>query len=94
MTSARKIKSNRANARLSTGPKSVKGRSRSARNALLHGLSLPVSSDPTLSQELAAGARQIAGTDAAPEIQEPARQKPRLIYVAYAICAMTSSLVH
>lgn len=73
MTSARKIKSNRANARLSMGPKSVKGRSRSARNALLHGLSLPVSSDPTLSQEVAAGARQIAGTDAAPEIQEPAR---------------------
>jgi hypothetical protein len=35
-------------------------------------LSLPVFSDPTLSQEMAALAGQIAGADAVPEIQEPA----------------------
>ena len=70
VTSARKITSNRANARSSTGPKTAKGRGRSARNALRYGLSLPVLSDPTLSQEVAALARQIAGADAAPEIQE------------------------
>jgi hypothetical protein len=69
VTSARKITSNRANARSSTGPK-TRGRSRSAKNALRHGLSLSVLSDPTLSPEVAALARQIAGTDAVPEIQE------------------------
>jgi hypothetical protein len=74
MTSARKIITNRANARLSTGPKTAKGRRRSARNALRHGLSLPVLCDPTLSQEVAALARQIAGAGAAPELQEPARR--------------------
>ena len=73
MTSAHKIKSNRANARSSTGPKTSKGWGRSARNALRYGLSLPVGSDPTLSQEVAALARQIAGADATPEIQEMAR---------------------
>ena len=74
MTSAQKIITNRANARLSTGPKSVKGSRRSARNALRHGLSLPVLSDPTLSQEVADLAWQIAGAGAAPELQEPARR--------------------
>ena len=70
MTSTRQIRSNRANARLSTGPKTTKGRARSARNPLRHGLSLPVLSDPTLSRDVAALARQIAGTNAGPEIQE------------------------
>jgi hypothetical protein len=74
VTSARKIRSNRANARSSTGPKTAKGRGRSARNAFRYGLSLPVLSDPTLSQEVAALARQIAGADATPEMQELARQ--------------------
>jgi hypothetical protein len=73
VTSARKIKSNRTNARSSTGPKTPKGRGRSANNALRHGLSLPVFSDPNLSQEVAALARQIAGADATPEIQELTR---------------------
>jgi hypothetical protein len=74
VTSARKAKSNRANARSSTGPKTTGGRARSARNALRYGLSLPVLSDPTLSQEVAALARQIAGADAGPEIKELARR--------------------
>jgi hypothetical protein len=74
VTSARKIKSNRANARSSTGPKTATGRGRSARNALRYGLSLPILSDPTLSQEVTALARQIAGADASPEDQELARQ--------------------
>ena len=73
MTSACKIRSNRANARSSTGPKTPNGRGRSAKNALRYGLSLPVDSDPTLSQEVAALARQIVGADATPEIQEIAR---------------------
>jgi hypothetical protein len=73
MISARKLRSNRANARLSTGPKTAQGRRRSAKNALRHGLSLPVLSDPSLSPEVNGVARQIAGTDAAPQIQELAR---------------------
>ena len=70
MTSPRKKASNRANARSSSGPKTAKGRARSARNALRYGLSLPVLSDPTLSEEVADLARQIAGADATPKIQE------------------------
>jgi hypothetical protein len=74
VTSARKIRSNRANARSSMGPKTPRGRGRSAKNALRYGLSLPVDSDPTLSQEVGALVRQIVGADATPEIQEMARR--------------------
>jgi hypothetical protein len=76
-TSDAKIKANRANARASTGPKTKQGRTRSAKNALRHALSLPVFSNPTLSDELEALAREIAGTDASAEIQELARRSPR-----------------
>lgn len=74
MTSDRKIKANRANARASTGPHTVQGRARAARNALRHGLSLPVCSDPALSEEVEALAHEIAGTDANAEIQVQARR--------------------
>ena len=74
MTSDRKIKANRANARASTGPKTAKGRARAARNALRHGLSLPVCSNPALSEEVETLAREIAGPDANAETQELARQ--------------------
>jgi hypothetical protein len=74
LTSHRKIKANRANARASTGPRTAQGRIRSARNALRHGLSLPVCSDPILYEEVEALAREIAGTDANPEIRELARR--------------------
>jgi len=74
LTSERKIKANRANARASTGPQTVQGRTRAARNALRHALSLPVCSNPVLSEEVEALAREIAGPDANAEIQELARQ--------------------
>ena len=74
MISERKIRANRANARASTGPKTAHGRSHAARNALRHGLSLPVCSDPALSEEVEALAREIAGTDANAEMQELARR--------------------
>jgi hypothetical protein len=73
VTTARKVKSNRSNARSSTGPKTPKGRGRSAKNALRHRLSLPVDSDPALSQEVASLAQQIVGAEATPERQEMAR---------------------
>jgi hypothetical protein len=74
VTSERKIRANRANAQASTGPKTARGRSHAARNALRHALSLPVYSDPVWSEELEALARKIVGTDANPEIQELARR--------------------
>jgi hypothetical protein len=74
VTSERKIRANRANARASTGPKTAHGRSHAARNALRHALSLSVYSDPTLSEEVEALAREIVGTDANAELQELARR--------------------
>ena len=64
MTSDRKIRANRENARASTGPKSAQGRARASRNTLRHCLSLPVYSNPGLSEEVEALAHQIAGPNA------------------------------
>ena len=61
MASARKIRANSVNARASTGPRTAQGKSRAAQNARRHGLSLPVISDPVLSEEVEALAREIAG---------------------------------
>ena len=74
MTSDRKIKANRANARASTGPKTAQGRARTARNALRHALSLPVCSNPALSEEVETLAREIAGPGANAETKELARR--------------------
>ena len=74
MTSARKIRANRANARASTGPQTTRGRARAARNALRHALSLPVGSIPALSEEAEALAREIAVPDANAATQELARR--------------------
>src|SRR5262249_27705003 len=74
MTSDRKIKANRANAQASTGPKTAQGRARVARNALRHGLSLPVCSDPVVSEELEELTGEIAGPDADAERLELARR--------------------
>jgi hypothetical protein len=74
LTSDRKIKANRENARASTGPKTLGGRTRSARNALRHALSLSVYSDPLLSEEVETLAREIAGVDATVETHDLARQ--------------------
>ena len=74
MTSERKIKANRANARASTGPKTAHGRSHAARNAVRHALSLPVYADPVWSEEVESLTRQIIGTDADPEKQQLARR--------------------
>jgi hypothetical protein len=74
VTSPRKIKANRANARASTGPKTAHGRARTARNGLRHGLSVPVLSDPGFSEELDALARTIAGPDAGAAVFERARR--------------------
>ena len=74
MTSVIKTKSNRANARSSTGPKTANGRARSAKNAFRHGLSVPAHPDPATAEAIAVLARQIAGADAPSEIEDPARR--------------------
>jgi hypothetical protein len=74
VTSARKIKANHENARASTGPKTAHGRANSTKNALRHALSLPVYSDPVMSEAVEALAREIAGPDAKAEMRELARR--------------------
>ena len=74
MTSARKTRANRANARASTGPRTAKGRTRSARNARRHGLSLPVLADPVLSQDVAELTREIVGSSPSRELYALARR--------------------
>jgi hypothetical protein len=74
VTSERKIRTNRANARASTGPHTIRGRARVARNALRHALSLPVCSIPALSEEVEALASKIAGRGANAQTQELARR--------------------
>jgi hypothetical protein len=74
MTSARKMKANRANARVSTGPKTKHGKSRAAKNALRHGLSLCILADSTRVAEVENMAREIAGQNATPEILQLAHR--------------------
>jgi hypothetical protein len=52
MTSDRKAASNRKNAQKSTGPRSELGRLHSRRNALRHGLSIAIGSDPSFSEDI------------------------------------------
>ncbi len=72
--SGRRRQANRANAKLSTGPKSRSGKARSSQNALRHGLNLPIWSDPTLAPEAEGLARSIAGRKASNMKIELARQ--------------------
>ena len=60
MTSSRKLKANRANARRSSGPRSVGGKERSAKNAMRHNLSVPVMRDVDLAKEVRALAVRVA----------------------------------
>jgi hypothetical protein len=73
MTSQRKVRANRANAGASTGPTSTLGKSRAARNARRHGLSIPIWSDPKLSADAEELASEIAGFGANPELRTLAR---------------------
>ena len=74
MTSARKAKANRANAKASTGPRTKQGKSRAAKNALWHGLSLSVLADPTRVTDVENMAHEIAGQNPTSEIFKLARR--------------------
>ncbi|MCA6106972.1 hypothetical protein [Bradyrhizobium cenepequi] len=56
MVSEKQLRANRENAKRSSGPKTAAGRLRSSRNALRHGLSLPLTADPAALMK----ARQLA----------------------------------
>jgi len=74
VTSPRRIRANRANARLSSGPKSVAGKTRSARNAFRHGFNVPVSLVPDLVEDVEALARRICGEGCDAKTMELARR--------------------
>jgi hypothetical protein len=75
LTTVRQQRANRANATASTGPRTKAGKARSARNALRHGLNIPVWSEPALAPEAEAIARRIAG----PEVEANALEWARRI---------------
>ena len=77
MTSDKKISSNRKNAKKSSGPKSAKGKSRAARNALRHGLAIPVGTVAGLRDDIETLALSIAraiGTVTATELSQQAAE--------------------
>ncbi len=67
MSSKRKIKANRQNAQVSTGPRTKAGKARSARNAMRHGLAIPIVDDPAYTKEIATFAKMITGQDFDPD---------------------------
>ena len=73
-TSQRKASSNRKNAQNSTGPRSELGRLRNSRNALRHGLAIPIGSDPSFSKDIEALATTLASGHNGQLAQEFARQ--------------------
>src|SRR6266545_2034150 len=70
--SARKRAANRRNALLSTGPQTLAGKARAARNARRHGLTLSARLDPARARDIEALARAIAGSKAGAECRERA----------------------
>ena len=60
MATDRQIAANRRNGALSRGPKTAAGKARSSRNALKHGLAIPITRDHATAQKIRRAARQMA----------------------------------
>jgi hypothetical protein len=73
LISDRRWRANQANAKASRGPKTKAGKARSARNALRHGLSIPVCKEPSLSIRAEEIAVKLAGPDADETLLDRAR---------------------
>jgi len=74
VTSARKIRANRANARASSGPKTAAGKVQSAQNAFRHGFNVPIFLDPDLASDVEALAQRIVGKSADANVLDSARR--------------------
>jgi len=74
VTSAHKIRANRANARASSGPKTTAGKAQSAQNAFRHGFNVPIFLDPDLASDVEALALRIVGKSADLDLLALARQ--------------------
>lgn len=74
MKMSRGLSANKKNARLSTGPKTIVGKERSANNALRHGLAIPIALDPVYDPAIAQLTGLIAGAEVDPERVAHARR--------------------
>src|SRR5436190_9716654 len=62
MATHRQIAANRRNGALSRGPKTAVGKVRSSRNALKHGLAIPITRDRATARKIQRVARQMASS--------------------------------
>jgi hypothetical protein len=63
MTSDKKIAANRMNGKKSSGPKTLRGKLQSSRNAWRHGLAAATKADPTSSTAVERMAKAICGDE-------------------------------
>jgi hypothetical protein len=95
ITSERKRRANRENARASTGPRSRAGKARASRNARRHGLSIPIWFDKTVSRdaEQLAGRIVDTGVKASPQLWRQARRLAEAILEVVRVDKMHRSLI-
>ena len=74
MTSAKKVKANRINAKASTGPRTVRGKARAAQNARQHGLGVSVCAGFAQSARIDSLTRIILGKKTTPVLNMLARR--------------------
>jgi hypothetical protein len=74
VTTPRQLEANRTNARASTGPRTRRGKDRSSRSAIRHGLSIPVVSVSLLSEQVEQLAHEIVAGSTSIVLLEHARR--------------------